>query len=130
MKPDSVKKDLIRWRGIWNLKNKEIREDELCKASSKESEPGRDGDDSSVASNDNKRHTSRKKGHYDKVKKIRRTVRKRKMRRTNTKSSGLTDPGIIVYIKDTEDEASSSDESDGDSFESEGNDRRPKKASC
>ena len=49
------------------------------------------------------------------------------MRRTNTKSSGLTNHGVIMSMNDTEDDISSRDESDGDSSESEIHDRRPKK---
>ena len=64
---------------------------------------------------------------YKKIKSRRDKVEKRKMRRANTQFSGLTNPGVIMPIHNTEDYISSSDESDGDSYESEIHDIQPKK---
>ena len=128
MKPDSVRKDLIRWRGIWNLRDREIREDELSENYSNRTQDG-DGDDSTVESNSG-RHTGGKRKNYNsnkfRARRGTKAKKKTKLRRTKQEEVG-NDPGIIVSMRSTDDDTSSGDEQDDESSDQEQEERRYKK---
>jgi hypothetical protein len=104
IKPDNVRRDLIRWRGVWNSEARHLTADEKT-VKSNGSEKGnksskRQQDDGSVGSGNNR--------HSDKNKK--QETHGKKSRRTKTSTSGLSSTPH-VKIKDDDDDASDDDSS-------------------
>jgi hypothetical protein len=108
IKPDNVRRDLIRWRGIWNSEARHLTADEKTEKSNSNSEKGnksskRQQDDGSVGSGTNR--------HSDKNKK----QKTKKSRRTKTSTSGLSS---TPHVKIKDDDDSSDDDSTGSEDES------------
>jgi len=100
IKSNSIKKDLFKWRSVWNNEGRAIRVDELTDANGDAKK-----DDNSVESDE---------GCHSKNKPKTRK-RKKKARRTKTSASGLCDMATPhVKIKDSDDKDSEDDGDDSD----------------
>lgn len=114
IKPDTTRKDLIRWRGIFNSEARHMRADE---ASTSASSTGNDNSKKKRSNSKSKRNDdasvgSDKPRHSDSNKK----QRTKKSRRTKTSSSGLSaTPQVYIKDEDDHDDDSISTESEDDS---------------
>ena len=113
IKPDNVRRYLIRWRGVWNSEERHLQADERTVAGDKTT-PNKNGksrrqqsDDNSVGSG-NTRHSDKGSNKKQKTK---------KSRRTKTSKAGLSSTPQ-VYLKDEDDindDDTSGSEDDSDS---------------
>jgi hypothetical protein len=130
-----VKKDLIRWRGIYNLEKRIIRADELAapagKTEMKADDGGltkRDRDDSKTRGSGKGRNSRGGRGKKPFKKKARRV--RAKLRHTATQPSGTSDgnkkAGSTVHIsmKDDDEDQSNSGDENGDDTDGSGQDER------
>ena len=124
IKPENVKKDLIRWRGIYNSEGRIIRANELAASSGKEGQDDgvsrkKSGDDSAANGSGKERNSGGDKSKSKKRKSFKQR-RVKVVRRTTTAPSGTKDAPannsgstITVDMKDVDDdELNSGDEND------------------
>jgi hypothetical protein len=104
IRPDTARKDVIRWRGVFNAESRHLKADERTVASSDKSSKGskRQSDDASVGSSSN-RHSDKRKSQKTK-----------KSRRTKTSTTGISSTPH-VRLKDEGDDVTSESEDDSDS---------------
>ena len=119
IKPDNVRRDLIRWRGVWNSEARHLTADEKTEKSNLDKgtkSSKRQQDDNSVGSGTNR--------HSDNSKK----QKTKKSRRTKTSTSGLSSTPQ-VKLKDDDDDADSHDTTSGSEDESNSNSNPKSKSS-
>ena len=101
IKPEDVRKYLIRWRGIYNDKKSMIRVDKLQRNS--RPEPRNDSETKTEASQESSRPRRKAKGNKNR--------RVKTARKTTVKNSSFPSQTIRVSMKDDDDESDNSDES-------------------
>ena len=109
IKPDNVRKDLIRWRGIYNDKKRTIRVDELQRNSRHES--GNGSDSETESSQDSPRPRRKVKDNNNR--------RVKTARKTTVKSSSLANQTFRVSMKDEDDDFDSNHSDKSTSSKSE-----------
>ena len=115
IKPDTARKDLIRWRGVFNSESRHLKADErtVANTDSKNSKSKRHSDDSSVGSGYN-RHSDKKK-----------CQKTKKSRRTKTSTSGISStPHVRIKDDDDDNSTSESEEDANDKPKSKSNIKR------
>ena len=108
IKPDAARKDLIRWRGVYNSEARHLRADEATSGASfdKHKKKSKQPDDASVGSGRNRHSDSNKR------------QKTKKSRRTKTSSSGLSaTPQVHLKDEDDEDDISLSGSEDDSSID-------------
>ena len=100
--PEDFIKDLIRWQGVYNDKNRTIRDDELQRNS--RPEPGNNSETETEASQDSTSPRRKYKG--NKNRQVRTAIK------TTVKNLGLASQTVRVSMKDDDDDSSKSDDSD------------------
>ena len=109
IKPENVRKDLIRWRGIYNDEKRMLRINELQRNSRNES--GNDSDAKTEASQESPRLRRKVKENHNR--------RVNTVRKTTVKNSGLANQTVRVSMKDEDDNSESKHSDKSNSSKSE-----------
>jgi hypothetical protein len=121
VKPKNVQRDLVHWRGIWNLEARIIRIDELTepsfekdKANGTDKKHGHDNK-SSVGSNNKDRNTDQKKKSTFRKTNNKKGRRVKVMRQTFTENTRIPETSVTISMKDSEDSIDGDGNDDNDS---------------